>query len=211
MATDYTGTLGALTTQDSQLLEAAPHIIFQRRASGVNPLWNPDADGFYWGLSATVAAPLYQMNCYEGVSFTEDVSVTDVICDRTGTEASILKRNKLRLTFSLKTLVPLSTVSMVLKTAGIVTGTDYEKGGFGQLTNNPTDYWRIWMPKMYDSASGKWLGIMLHKARVVEAFNLDMTYQNPWMLGVTIDAYADSNLPVDQYFGTYIHHNQDLF
>lgn len=210
MAADATGTLGTITTQSDQFIEGAPVIRLQQRVTGVNPLWNPDADGFYWGLSATASAPIYEWNCYEGVSLTEDLTVNDIQCDRQGNAGTIVRRNKLRLTLQLKSLLPLSTVQMALKLIGLVTSGDYQKAGFGVLTNNTNDYWRMWLPKVYDPASGKWVGIQLHKARAVDAFTLDFAYGQPWMTNLTIDAFADTDMPDAQKFATIIHHDQDI-
>lgn len=211
MAADATGTLGTVTTQSAQLIDSAPVIRFQQRLTGVTELWNPDADGFYWGLSGTASAPVYELNCYEGVSFTEDLTVNDVQCDRQGNIGSIRKRNKLTLQMTLKTILPLATVANFLKLQGLVTSGDYQKAGIGILTNNLTDYFRIWMPKVYDPIAGRWIGIMLHRAIVNSAFNLQFTYANAWTMDVTIDAYADNDMPDNQTFATIINHDQDLY
>lgn len=210
MSVESTGTMGAITTQADQFIEGAPVIRLQQRLAGVNLLNNPDSDGFYYGMSATAAAPIYEWNCYTDVSLTEDLTVNDIQCDRQGNAGTIRKRNKLRLTLQLKSLLPLSTVQMALKLTGLVATTDYQKAGIGVLTNNSSDYWRIWLPKVYEPATGKWIGIQLHKAITVEAFTLDFTAGQPWMTQVTVDAYADDDMPDNQKFATIIHHDQDI-
>src|SRR3972149_7441633 len=175
-----TGTpLGSITTQDDIFLEGAPNIYFQE--TGATPLNNPDASGYYWGLSGTTAYPVYNLGCYTDVSLTEDVTVNAIRCDTSGDVATIQKRNYLEVNFTLQHMFPLSvlrhTLNISVPTVGL---TDLEKTGIGKINNNR--YYMVYMPKVYDDDTGDWLMVHLHRCQIVEPWSLAMRSGDSWQL-----------------------------
>lgn len=83
-----TGTpIGTLTTQEDLFLEGAPTIYFQRyEASELN---NPDASLMYWGLSGSAIYPVYEIGCPADVTFGDNMTMNDVLCDNLGVKDTI--------------------------------------------------------------------------------------------------------------------------
>lgn len=179
----------------------APNIYFQNW-SGVNPLNNPDADGFYWGLSGTTANPVYQLGCYENVRLGENLTINEVRCDTVGSKSTIQKRNYLELQFNLKSMFPLSVLRHVMRGSATTTTAHVEKMGIGQIDNNA--FYRFYLPKVYDENTGDYVAFTIHKAQFVDATELQFTYGAPWMLSCRVRGYANDVLPAAQLFATVI-------
>jgi hypothetical protein len=197
-----TGTpLGNIDAQDDLYLETAPTVYFQD--SGATELSNPDADGFYWGLSGTTARPVYQLGCYEDVRLAGNIEMTAIRCDTVGDKASIQKLNHVDLTFTLKTLLPLATLRHILR-GGAVTTTPgaTEKMGIGQPNNQV--YFHVYFPTIYDETAGDYVAVTGHKAQFVDSWQIAFAYGRPATMGVTLRMYADDSKPSDQIFATII-------
>ena len=204
-----TGTpLGNVVSQEDELfLEGAPYIYYQD--TDATPLFNPDVDGFYWGMSGTPVNPAYELVCYQDVALGEDLTVNAIRCDRQGDTGVIQKRNHLELTVTLSTLFPLSTLAPVMKMSAVTESAPFEKVGIGPVDNQA--YYQVYMPKVYDEVNGDYVVIQLHKAQFVNAFNLQMPSGDRWMVGgVNIWAFADPDKPSAQQFATIIRYDPSL-
>lgn len=194
-----TGTpLGNSVTQEDLFVEGAPMIFYQD--ANANPLNNPDAEGFYWGLSGTSTYPYKALGCVTNVSLTEGVTMNDVRCDTVGTKDTVQRRDYIELNVEVSSLFPISVAADFMNLSTPVVGTGEESVGIGQINN--TKKYMVYMPKVYDESSADWLMIHLHKAKFVDAWNIGMTLGEPWRVtGVKIRAYADETKPSNQLFG----------
>src|SRR3990167_9398805 len=136
--------LGTITSQDEIYLEGAPNIWYQDDRA--NLLRNPDGDTFYWGLSATVTYPVIALGCVEGVALADNLTMNDVQCDTVGVKDTVVRRNYLELSLTLKTLFPLSTIRHILRGGAVTTTAGAtEKMGLGAINNNI--FFRLYMAK----------------------------------------------------------------
>jgi len=197
---------GTIIEQDDIYVEGAPYIYYQS-SSGVDELHHPDSDGFYWGLSGTVANPVYALGCYEGVTFSDNVEVNAVRCDNVGDISVLQKRGHLELKFTLKSLFPLSTIRALLKGGAVTVSGDFEKMGIGPIDNAEQFY--VYFPKVYDEAAADYVSITGHKCKFVDAWEMTFPYGNPWTLSVTIWMLADTTMPSAQQFATIIRYDPD--
>lgn len=197
-----TGTpLGTINAQDDIYLDTAPSLWFQDFTA--DELNNPDGDGFYWGLTGTPTYPVYALECYEAGVLTASYEGTNIRCDTVGDKGQIQKLNSIDLTFTLKTLFPLDTLTNILR-GGAVTTTvgSTEKMGIGQPNNQ--QYWHIYGASVYDETAGDYVCFTGHRAQFVDAWTLTFGYGTPSTLAVTMRLFADSNKPSDQLFMTLV-------
>ena len=194
--------IGNVISQDTEIyIEGAPWIYLQDyNADYLNP---PDGDGFYWGMSGTSAYPVYSLACYEDVGLGEDLTVNAIRCDKFGDTAVIQKLNHLEFTFALSTLFPLTTTQPVLRGSTVFTSAGLEKMGIGPINNN--QYWRLYLPKVYDEDVGDYVSITVHRVQFVDAWTIAMPSGDKWMIGgITAWGLADESLPTAQQFATII-------
>lgn len=196
-----TGTpIGTITTQEDIYLEGAPTLYIQDYSA--NPLFNPDAQGFYWGMSGTATYPAYEIGCPVDVSLTENLTMNDVLCDTVGVKDTVQQRNYIEFGFTLRSLLPLQTMRILLN-FGAVTETvsnHTQKMPMGKISNTQT--WHVYAPKVYDEDAGDYVWIWLNKAKVVDAWTIAMTFGSPWQAtGLKLRAYADTTKPAAQQFG----------
>jgi len=199
-----TGTpFGNITTQEDIYLEGAPTIYFQDTSA--SPLFNPDSDGFYWGLSGTATYPVYELGCVTDVSLTENLTVNDILCDNIGVKDTVQARNYLEFAFTIQSFFPFTVLRHLIK-GGTVTQNltqNTEKFGLGKVNNNIN--YHVYAPKVYDEDVGDYIVIHLHKAKFVDAFTLNTPFGSPWQLtGIKLRAYADTTKPAAQQFATVI-------
>lgn len=195
-----TGTpLGNVISQEDLYLEGAPYIYFQDYRA--NPLNNPDVQGYYWGLSGTTQYPAYLLGCIQDVKLGEGITMNDVRCDTVGVKDTIQKRDYVEFQLTILSQLPLATLRHLLNLSTPTTGTGYEKVGIPQI-NNSIRY-HVYAPKVYDSSAPvSWLLFYLHKAKFVDAVDLNMVYGGSWTLtGLKLRAYADDTYPPEQLFG----------
>lgn len=197
-----TGTAsGNIATAEDIYLEGAPYIYFQDYSA--NPLSNPDADGFYWGLSGTTSYPAYELGCVTAVSMTENITVNDVLCDNVGVKSTVQQRNYLEFQFTVQSFFPFTTLTHLVKGGTVTETAPTQKFGLGPINNN--QYWMVYAPKVYDEDVGDYVVIHLHKAQFVNAFTMNMPFGSPWQLtGVVLRAFADTSKPAAQRFGVFI-------
>ena len=194
-----TGTpLGTIVTQEELYVEGSPYIFIQDATA--NPLRNPDADGYYWGLSGTSTYGVKQLGCIQDVSLTEGLTMNDVRCDTVGVKATIQRRDYVEFNLTILSMFPLSVTREVLNLSSPTTGTDYEKVGIGGINNNR--FFMVYAPKVYDEDSGDAVYFHLHRAQFVDAWTIEFRQGEPWTVtGLKLRAYADDSKPTTQRFG----------
>lgn len=201
--------VGTILQQDDIYVDGAPYVYFQEYDDG-HYLNAPDSDGFYWNLSGSTAAPVYEIGCVQDVSLTEDVTINMVRCDNIGDRAAIQRRNRLEFNLTIATLFGLPTLSKLLKLGTVTTNSgEDEKVGVGDINNNR--YYRVYLPKVYDEDEGDYVAITLHKCQFVDAWSIGMTLGEPWKInGIKIYAFADASMPTAQKFATIIRGDSDI-
>ena len=196
-----TGTpIGTLSTQEDLFLEGAPTIYFQ----DFNAPVSADADGFYWLISGSVTYPIYEVGCPTAVSFTENLTMNEVLCDNVGVKSTIQQRNYFDFIFTIQSFFPLQVLTNLLN-GGTVTEnktTHVQKMPLGKINN--AQYWHLYAPKVYDETAGDYVWIYMSKTRFVDAFTIDMTFGNAWKItGLKLRAFVDSTKPAAQQFGMF--------
>ena len=196
-----TGTpIGNLDVQEDIFLEGAPTIYFQD--SNADPLYNPDADGFYWGLSGTTAYPVYEVGCPTDVSFTENLTMNDVLCDNVGTKAVVQQRNYFEFSFSIQSFFPLQTLTHLLGGGTVTETAPTQKLPLGKINND--QYWHLYAPKVYNETVGDYVWIYMHKCQFVDPWSIAMTFGTPWKAtGLKMRAFVDTTMPAAQQFGMF--------
>lgn len=197
-----TGTpLGSITQQEDIFLDGASTIFIQDARA--TPLHNPDADGFYYGLSGTSTYPVYELGCIANVSFGESRDINGIQCDTVGYKGDIQQRNYITTGFELLALFPLSTLVPMLHLGTVTQAAGLEKVGAGQINN--TQYWHVYMVKVYDESAGDYLVRQLHKCQFVGEPQEAQNYGDAWRItGLELRAYADTAKPSDQLFYTMV-------
>ncbi len=197
-----TGTpLGQIDAQDELYIDVAPSIWFQD--SDADLVNNPDGDGFYWGLTGTATHPVYSLACYEDVRWASEFESNAIRCDTVGDKSQLQKLNHIDLTFNLKTLLPLATLTHILRGGAVTTTVGAtEKMGIGQPGND--DFFHYYFVSVYDATTGDYLAATAHRAQFVDAWEIAYTYGQPATVGVIFRAFADDSKPADQLFATVI-------
>jgi hypothetical protein len=190
---------GNLDLQEELYLYGSPFLYVQDYTA--NPLKNPDADGFYWGMSGTSTYPVYELGCPSDVSFSENITINEVLCDNVGTKSTIQQRNYVTLTFTLKSFFPLQTLSMVLKGGPVTQTAPTQKFGIGPIDNNK--FWMVYTPKVYDETAADYVWVHLNKAQFVDAWTINMPFGDAWNIALQLRAYADTTKPSAQSFGLF--------
>lgn len=199
--------VGNEVAQEELYLEGSPYIYFQDALA--NPLFNPDAQNYYWGMSGTTTYPAYLLGCIQDVSLTEGVTMNDVRCDTVGVKDTIQKRNYVEFNLTILSQLPLTVIRHVLNLSAPSTGSGYETVGIGQINNS--QHYHIYAPKVYDETAAGWLMFYLHKAKFVDAWTINMKYGDSWTLtGIKVRAYAKDTMPANQIFGVIRRADPDL-
>jgi hypothetical protein len=194
-----TGTpVGTIETSEDIYQEGAPTIYFQDALADI--LNNPDADGFYWGLSGSSTYNVYEVGCPSDVSFTENITINDVLCDNVGVKAAIQQRNYFELQFSFQFPVPFNVLAPMIGGGTIVETSPTQKMPLGKINNN--QYWHLYAPHVYDETAGDYVWLHMHKCQFVDVFTIAMTLGVPWKVtGIKLRAFVDSTKPAAQQFG----------
>jgi len=197
-----TGTpLGNIVTQEEVYVEGAPYIFIQ--SAEADPLNNPDADNYYWGLSGTSALPVFRVGCVQDVSLTEGITMNQIRCDTVGDKGTIQRRDYIELELTILSMFSLETLRHMLNLSVPTISTGIEKVGIGQINNNR--FYMAYCPKVYDADTGDYLLFHLHRAQFVDAWTINMTSGEPWTVqGLKLRAYADESKPANQLFGTIV-------
>lgn len=193
--------LGVITSQEELYIEGAPYIYFQNAVA--NPRYNPDVDGYYWGMTGSASNPVYNIGCVQDVSLTEDVTLNSVRCDTVGDKDAIQKRNHLEVNLTILSQYPLAVLAQMMNLSTPLLVGKLEKVGIGAISN--TKNWMVYMPKVYDEDAGDYILIHLHKAKFVDAWTIDMRQGESWQLtGIKLWAFADDTKPAAQKFGVFV-------
>ena len=197
-----TGTpVGNVDSQDEIYLEGAPNIYIQQYEA--SPLNNPDADGYYWGMSGTTTYPVFSIGCVQDVSLTEGLTMNAIRCDAVGDKGTIQRRDYVEFDITILTPFPLSSLRHLLNMSSPTVGTNVEKMGIGKINNNR--FYMAYCPKVYDEDTGDYLLFHLHKAQFVDAWTINMKSGEPWTVnGLKLRAYADDTKPAGQLFGVVV-------
>jgi len=188
---------GTINQQEELYIDGAPNLFIQDYSASV--LNNPDAAGFYYGMSGTATYPIKEVACITDVSFMQGVTANDVRCDTVGVKDTIVRRDYVDIQFSLQTFMPLSIYTNIVNFSAATVSTPTEKVGIGVYNNN--QFWHLYAPKVYDDNVGDYLFFWLHKVKFVEPGDLQMRYGEPWIQQFTARAYADTTYPTTQQFG----------
>ena len=192
---------GNITSQDEIYVEGAPYIYIQDYTA--NPLNNPDADGYHWGLSGTTSYPVFNIGCVQNVSLTEGLTMNQIRCDAVGDKGTIQRRDYIELELTILTVFPLSTLRHMLNLSSPTVSSNIEKVGIGQINNNRS--YMTYAPKVYDQDTGDYLLFHLHKAQFVDAWTINMNSGEPWTVqGLKLRAYADDTKAANELFGVIV-------
>lgn len=196
-----TGTaFGTIESTEDIYLEGAPNLYVQDY--NAPEMYAPDADGFYWQLTGTSTYNVFEIGCPTEVSFTENITMNDVLCDNVGVKDTIQQRNYFEFTMTVQNMFPLQTLKILLKGGAVTETAPTQKLPLGKINNN--QFWHLYAPKVYDEDVGDYVWIMLHKCKFVDAFTLNMTFGSPWQLtGIKLRAFADTTMPTAQQFGMF--------
>lgn len=192
--------IGSITSMEDIYIDSAPQFWF-----GGNLRYNPDSDGFYWGLTGTAASPVYKVGCYTDFSFKDNVTVNDLQCDAIGVIGVIQTRGYVEVTFTLESILPLNVLTKILRTGTVTQNTTEgsEKMGIGDITNK-NSYYKAFFSRVYDPTTGDYVSVTLHRAQFVDAFEIAMPYGDKWSVAVTMRGFGDSTKPDDQRFATVV-------
>jgi len=191
---------GSITSQEEIYLDGAPNIYFQDY--NATPLFNPDGDGYYYGMSGTSEYPARELACVTDVSLEQGITANDVRCDTVGLKATVQRRDYVDFIFTVQAIFPLTTYADLTNLSAADVVTDLEKVGIGTIDNN--QFWMVYAPKVYNDEVGDYLLVHLHKCQIVNVGALNMAYGSPWNQQITFRAFADTTKPSVQQFGTII-------
>lgn len=198
--------IGNVVSQEEIYPDGAPNIYYQDYLA--TPLHNPDADGYYWGMSGTVAYPAYELACVTEVSLQEGITANDVRCDTVGLKATIQRRDSVDFIFSTQNPFPLSSLANLFNLSPADVVTNFEKVGIGTIDN--TQFWHVYAPKVYNDETGDYLVVDLHKCQIVNPGAWQMRYGQPWVRQISFRAFADTTKPASQQFGTIIRYDPSV-
>lgn len=197
-----TGTpLGVINAQDDLYVDTAPSLWFQDATADL--LNNPDGDNFHWGLTGSAALPVWEIDCTDTVQLAAAIEGNPIQCDTVGVKGTIQKVSSIDLTFNLKTLFPLATLTHILR-GGAVTTTSgaTEKMGIGQPNNQ--QFWHIYGASVYDEVAGDYISFTGHRAQFVDAWTLAFGFGTAATLAVVMRIFADDSKPSSQLFMTLV-------
>ena len=197
-----TGTpIGSGISQEEIYIEGAPSIFIQ--STSATRLFNPDADGYYWGMSGTVANPYAEIGCVQDVSLTEGVTMNAIRCDAVGDKGLIQRRDYVEFNLTISTLFDLDVLRQLLNLSTPTIGSGISKAGIGQINNNR--YYMVYAPKVYDADTGDYVLFHLHRAQFVDAWTINMKGGEAWnVTGLKLRAFADTSKPANQLFGVIV-------
>jgi len=211
MPTLGTGTatpVGPIINAEALYLEGGPNIWMQDWGATYNN--NPDSDGFYYGMSGTAAANLFEVGCYDDLQLRDARTETVVKCAAAGIVANMQRRDNFELAFTLKAMLPLSILTKILGGGTVVhnLAEETEKMPLGVLPQNI--FWHVFLSRVYDEDTGDFVAFQFHKVQVVEATPLAMPYGDAWNLQVRMMIMADTAKPAAHRFGELLRYDPSV-
>jgi len=193
--------IGNVDTQETIFFEGSPTFYIQQYEA--TPLYNPDSDGYYWGMSGTSSYPAFELGCMTDVSFTEGITMNTIRCDAVGDRGVVQRRDYVEFSFTISTLLDLDVLRHLMNLSTPTIGSGKSKAGIGQINNNR--YYMVYAPKVYDQDSGDYFMMHLHRAQFVDAATINMKGGDVWTItGLKLRAFADTTKPANQLFGTIV-------
>jgi hypothetical protein len=193
--------IGSVVSQDEIYVEGSPYLFIQQYEA--TPLNNPDADGYYWGMSGTTSYPAFKIGCVQDVSLTEGVTMNAIRCDTVGDKGMIQRRDYIEFNITILSLFDFATLRHMLNLTTPTVGTGVEKMGIGTINNNR--FYMAYAPRVYDPDTGDYILFHLHRAQFVDAWTINMKGGEAWTVtGLKLRAYFDESKPTTQGFGTLV-------
>jgi len=190
---------GQINVGEDIYLEGGPTVWFQ---SADAPLANdPDSNDVYYGLSGTGTHPIYEIGCYDDFQFVDEVTTNAVQCQALGTVDELQRREHLMATFTLKSLLPFSILSRVMRGGAVITAALDGTEAFGLGEINSQKY-HLYFARQYDPDTGDYVSITCHRAVFTNASPLSTPYADAWNIPVEMKVLADRSKPRDQRFAT---------
>lgn len=191
---------GTIITGEGIYIEGGPAIYFQDYTCAER--FSPDGDGHYWGLSGTVACPVYQFACYDDFQIMDDVTNNPITCQNLGEVSNLQRRNHVGISFTLKDLLDFSILSRVLRGGAVTVNATDDTEGFGVGEIVSKDY-HVFASRVYDQSTGDYISLTIHKARIISASPISTPYADAWNVPVEMHGFADTTKPADQRFATW--------
>ena len=189
-----------IVTQEDIYLEGAPTIYFQDANAPV--MVDPALDGLNWQLTGTPTYLIYEVGCPTDVTFSENITMNDVLCDNVGVKGVVQQRNYFEFSFSIMSFFPLDVLTNLLNCGTVVEdlGDHTQKMPLGKINND--QYWHLYAPKVYNENVGDYVWIYMHKTQFVDAWTIAMTLGVPWKAtGLKMRAFVDTTKAAAQQFG----------
>lgn len=210
---DYQPTGTGILTQNELYMEGGPEFWFG------GAVQYDSTTGFYWGLQATNALPVYKIGCYVDFRLRDNVTTADIRCDTDGMRAAIQKRNFLDVSFNCMSLFPLSIFHKLVVRSGdgvALTNPTYladptntaEYMGWGMIDNNL--FFPCYFSKVYDATSGDFLSFTGHRCQFVDMTEIAFSYGQPYVYRVSMRLYADGSKPTGQRFATVVRYDPSM-
>lgn len=139
------------------------------------------------------------------VTFTEDVTLNDILCDNVGIQATVQQRQFVEFQFTVKSMFPILNMAQLLSLSTVTqnAGEGTEKAGIGKINNS--QFWHVWAPAVYDTDVGDYVAIHLHKCQFVDAWTINTPFGDAWTAtGIRLRAVVDSTVPAAQQFGMFL-------
>ncbi len=200
-STQYQPT-GTINEADDIYIEGGPDLWI-----GDDLQYGPDSNGYYWGITGTVANPVQKLGCYENFQIQDNVTINEIRCDTVGVVGNIVRRNYLEITFDLEQLLPLEQLKVLLRWSSSLKdpATDTEYAGIGEI--NQQDYHIIYFSRIYDADAGDWVSWTATRVQFEWSGAIQMRYGQPWMVGVRMRCFANADLPSNQRFATVVRYD----
>jgi len=211
MPTLGTGTdipVGPGISGEDLYIEGGPTIWFQ--SSLATEENHPDSDGYYWGLSGTVAYPVYAMGCYDDLTINDTRTTNAVTCAALGDVATMQRRDAYELSFTLKSLFPLERLRYLIGGGAVVHNVAEEtsKMGLGPLPIN--QFFHLFLSRVYDEDTDDYLAVTFHKVQFMDASPLALPYGKEWSYQIKATALADGAMPKAQRFATMLRYDPSV-
>lgn len=190
--------LGSITQAEELYLESAPQIYM----ADYRGYYGDTTNGRHVSLSGTSTYPVYAIGCTTSVSFSDNLTTNEVRCDSVGSKDLIIKRNHLEVKFTLQSFLPFGILSALMNGGTVTTNLSEHTTVFSLGNINNAQYWRFYLPKVYDDVAGDYVSMTFHRCKIISSGELSMGYGTTWQLPITVWALADESLSAAERFAT---------